>query len=201
MPQVSLTEFVAAARQGDRLLSFPTDTVPALAVRPDRAELIFAAKQRNQTKPLILMGATPVDLWPYVRGFEPQWQQIADRYWPGAVTLVLPASKLLPAAINPTDPTSVGLRVPDHAIARHILAQTGVLATTSVNRSGEPALLNFDEINAQFPNVLTLQPAEIAGLEQTGLQNRPASGLPSTVAQWTAAGWKVLRQGSIEFAE
>jgi len=194
-----MTEWVAAARQGDRLLSFPTDTVPALAVRPDRAELIFAAKQRSHTKPLILMGATAADLWAFVQPLEPQWQQAADCHWPGAVTLVLPASDRLPPAINPTDPISVGLRVPDHPIARHLLAQTGVLATTSVNRSGEPALLDFDQINAQFPDVQTLQPSEIDRLERAGLANPPPSGLPSTVVQWTIAGWKILRQGSIEF--
>ncbi|MBD2092691.1 L-threonylcarbamoyladenylate synthase [Microcoleus sp. FACHB-1515] len=199
MPQVTLAEWIAAAQQGDSLLSFPTDTVPALAVRPDRAELIFAAKQRSQTKPLILMGATANDLWPFVQPLEPQWQQAADRYWPGAVTLVLPASDRLPPAINPADPTSVGLRVPNHPIARHLLAQTGVLATTSVNRSGEPALLHFDQINTQFPNVKTLQPSEIDRLERSGFDNPPPSGLPSTVAQWTIEGWKVLRQGNIEF--
>lgn len=203
MPQVSLAEWIAAAQQGNSLLSFPTDTVPALAVKPDRAELIFAAKQRSQTKPLILMGATAEDLWPFVQSIvqpmEPQWLQAADRYWPGAVTLVLPASDRLPPAINPVDPTSVGLRVPDHPIARHLLAQTGVLATTSVNRSGEPALLDFDQINEQFPNVKTLQPSELDRLERSGFNNPPPSGLPSTVVQWSINGWKILRQGNIEF--
>lgn len=196
---LSLAEWIAAAQQGDRLLSFPTDTVPALAVRHDRADLIFAAKQRSQTKPLILMGATATDLWEFVQSLEPQWQQAADRYWPGAVTLVLPASDRLPPAVNPTNSMSVGLRVPNHPIARHLLAQTGVLATTSVNRSGEPALLDFDQINAQFPNVQTLQPSEIDRLERSGFANPPPSGLPSTVVQWTIDGWKILRQGNIEF--
>ena len=203
MPQVSLAEFVAAARQGDRLLSFATDTVPALAIRPDRAELIFAAKQRSHTKPLILMGASSSDLWPFVRGaVEPHWQQAADRYWPGAVTLVLPASDALPAEVNPADPTSVGLRVPNQAIARHLLSQTGPLATTSINRSGEPPLLHLENINAQFPDVLTLQPLEIQQLERSlGIQSQPPSGLPSTVVQWTEAGWQILRQGSVQFED
>jgi len=61
MAQVSITDLVAGVRSGC-LVSFPTDTVPALAVRPDRAE-IFAAKQRSQNKPLTLMGATSADLW------------------------------------------------------------------------------------------------------------------------------------------
>lgn len=201
MPGVSLTELVSAAQSGDRLVSFPTDTVPALAVRPDRSALIFAAKQRSHTKPLILMAAEASDLWPYVQGSEAEftiWQQVAATYWPGALTLVLPASDRLPSEINPTDPTTIGIRVPNQAIARHILAQTQPLATTSVNRSGQPPLETLSEINAEFPDVLTLLPDELAELERTlKVDNQPGSRLPSTVAKWTGAGWQILRQGTV----
>ena len=201
MPAVSLSELVAAACKGDRLVSFPTDTVPALAVRPDRASLIFAAKQRDLRKPLILMGAAAEDLWQYVQGSPAEmalWQTIAQRYFPGALTLVLPASDRLPPEVNPTDPTSVGIRVPNHSIARQILAQTAPLATTSVNRSGEPPLQTIRQINAEFPDILTLPedlPEELAGLEE------PPIGLPSTVVQWKGDRWIVLRQGSVQFTD
>ncbi|NEP76557.1 MAG: hypothetical protein F6K29_34440, partial [Okeania sp. SIO2G5] len=51
MAQVSLNELIQAGQEGDRLLSFPTDTVPALACTPESAAMIYAAKQRSQTKP------------------------------------------------------------------------------------------------------------------------------------------------------
>lgn len=149
MPQLNLREFVEKARSGDFLVSFPTDTVPALAALPERAHLIYAAKQRSFDKPLILMAGAISDLWPYVAG-NPQeratWQTVAERYLPGAVTLVLPASDRVPAAMNPQDPTTIGVRVPHHAAACAILRQTGPLATTSVNRSGQPPLLTMTEI-------------------------------------------------------
>jgi L-threonylcarbamoyladenylate synthase len=204
MPAVSLSELIAAARDGSHLVSFPTDTVPALAARPDSAGMIFAAKQRSETKPLILMGASAEDLWPYVQGSAEEfavWQRVADRYWGGALTLVLPASDRLPRQMNPTDPTSIGIRVPDSAIARHILAQTGPLATTSVNRSGESPLTTIPEINAGFPEVLTLSVEKLVKLRQ---QLEPekvgavASGVPSTVVRWMRNGWEVLRQGSVD---
>jgi L-threonylcarbamoyladenylate synthase len=212
MPFVSLSELLTGACSGDRLISFPTDTVPALAVRPDRAELVFAIKQRRETKPLILMGADMADLWEFISGSNAErqiWQQVAQRYWPGALTLVLPASDRLPPQVNPTDPTTIGIRVPNHAIARHILAQTRPLATTSVNLSGKPPLQTVEEIDAQFPEVLSLAPAELQALEQTLLSvpaNYPsfpaiASGLPSTVAQWTGSGWAILRQGSVRMKD
>ena len=204
MPAVFLSELIAAARDGSHLVSFPTDTVPALAARPGSAGMIFAAKQRSETKPLILMGASAEDLWPYVQGSSEEfvvWQQVADCYWGGALTLVLPASDRLPRQMNPTDPTSIGIRVPDSAIARHILAQTGPLATTSVNRSGESPLTTIHEINAGFPEVLTLSVEELVKLQQ---QLEPekvgavASGVPSTVVRWIRNGWEVLRQGSVD---
>jgi L-threonylcarbamoyladenylate synthase len=206
MPTVSLPEFIAAARSGDRLISFPTDTVPALAARPDVAGLIYEAKQRNQKKPLILMGAKADDLWAYVQGNDAEmqsWKTIAAKYFPGALTLVLPASDRLPTAMNPTDPTTIGIRVPNCGIARYILTLTQPLATTSVNRSGEPALMNFATINEQFPQVLTLAATEWAELDRAVApidQNTPptTSGIPSTVIKWTGQGWDVLRQGSVQ---
>ena len=67
MTQGTLEELVETVFAG-KLVSFPTDTVPALATLPSKAQLIFAAKQRSQDKPLILMGAGATDLWPYVSG-------------------------------------------------------------------------------------------------------------------------------------
>jgi L-threonylcarbamoyladenylate synthase len=206
MSSISLSQYIAAAHSGDRLISFPTDTVPALAVRPDRAALIYEAKQRNQNKPLILMGADASDLWAYVKGNDAEmnvWQQMAANYFPGALTLVLPASDRLPAEMNPTDPTTIGIRVPDCAIARYILTLTQPLATTSINRSGEPPLTDFTAINEQFPQVLTLNPPDLAMLTTTLApfhQKTPPtnSGIPSTVIKWTGQEWEVLRQGSVQ---
>lgn len=193
MTQVSLDILIDKASAG-YLVSFPTDTVPALAVRPDRSDLIFQAKQRRQDKPLILMAASADDLWPFCRGNAEDlkiWQQVAQQYWPGAITLVLPASDKVPKAVNPIDPTTIGIRVPNCAIARQILARTGPLATTSANLSGQPPLETIAEIEAQFPDVLTLLPTELRS-------NDTAIGIPSTVAKWTGDGWEILRQGAIK---
>ena len=198
MSQVSFQILVNGVCSGDYLISFPTDTVPALAARPDRADLIFAAKQRSLDKPLILMAAEISDLWQYVTGTEAErqvWQQVAERYLPGALTLVLPASNQVPATLNPTNPTTIGVRVPNHAIARAILAETGALATTSANKSGQPALQTMSEIETAFLEVMTLLPSE---LDRIGYNNQSGSGMPSTVAKWTGRGWEILRQGAIE---
>ncbi|BAY91848.1 MULTISPECIES: L-threonylcarbamoyladenylate synthase [unclassified Tolypothrix] len=193
MTQVSLAELVTGARAGN-LVSFPTDTVPALATLPEKAALIFAAKQRSQDKPLILMAASGADLWTYVQGSDREyqiWQELTAKYWPGGLTLVLPASVLVPKEMNPTDPTTIGIRVPASAIAQQILAQTGPMATTSANLSGQPPLQTMAEIDAQFPEALTLIATEF----QTEVS---AMGVPSTVAKWTGTSWQILRQGTIK---
>jgi L-threonylcarbamoyladenylate synthase len=188
--QVSLDALVAGVQAG-KLVSFPTDTVPALAALPEQGALIFVAKQRPQDKPLILMAACATELWPFVTGTHEEyeiWQQVAHKYWPGALTLVLPASARVPKVMIPMEHQTIGIRVPDCAIAQTILAQTGPLATTSANLSGQPPLQTMAEIEAQFPGILTLaNPSqEIQGM-----------GAPSTVAKWTGKNWQILRQGAV----
>jgi L-threonylcarbamoyladenylate synthase len=193
VPNVDLNGAISAALNGNAI-SFPTDTVPALATLPAHAALIFATKQRSQDKPLILMVGEVADLWQFTTGTDREreiWQTVADRYFPGALTLVLPASDLIPAVMNPLGNHTIGVRVPDCEIARAILRQTGALATTSANLSGEPPLLTMSEIGERFPEVFALQ-LDI---------DLPTPQQPSTVIQWHGSGWKLLRQGAIEFSD
>jgi L-threonylcarbamoyladenylate synthase len=192
--QVSFDALVAAVKAG-KLVSFPTDTVPALATLPEQGLLIFVAKQRSQDKPLILMAADLDDLKPFIVGSDREyeiWQKVINKYWPGALTLVLPASELVPKAMVSTQKT-IGVRVPNCASARAILKQTGPLATTSANLSGQPPLETMEEIEVQFPEVLTLA--------REYKQERQGLGVPSTVVKWTGENWEILRQGAVEFTD
>ncbi|MEC4805245.1 MAG: L-threonylcarbamoyladenylate synthase [Jaaginema sp. PMC 1079.18] len=192
MVLVSQAALIAEAIAGE-VVSFPTDTVPALAVRPGNADLIFSLKQRSLDKPLILMGASWQQILPYLGGTSNEiavWEKTTQKYWPGALTLVLRTSEAVPRAMNPRDPSTLGVRIPDCAIALAILRETGPLATTSANRSGEPPLEDLGAIATAFPTVLALE----------GIASPPGSGLPSTVVRWTGRGWEVLRQGSVLFS-
>ena len=192
MSLVSLGALVAGARSG-RLVSFPTDTVPALAVRPDRSGDIFMLKERSPDKPLILMAASWQEFLPFIDIENPAlatWQETASKYFAGAVTLVLPASDR-GCQLNQGF-TTLGVRIPDSKTAIAILQQTGALLTTSANKSSQPPLRKMIEINAHFPNVLTLGD----GINITELSG---SGLPSTVVEWTDDKWLVRRQGTVRF--
>ena len=196
MVKVSQTDLVAGAIVGEPV-SFPTDTVPALAIKPEFGDRLYQLKQRPSNKPLILMGASITDLLPYTiytREELAAWQQLIQQYWPGALTLVLPASDKVPKAINPTQSNTVGIRVPDSSTACQILQQTGVMATTSANISGTDALTSMTAIAQTFSDVLVLEDADLTEKEKIG------SGLPSTVVCWQNRQWKILRQGSIKIS-
>lgn len=193
MGYISLSNMVERLATGPALVSFPTDTVPALAARPEHAELIYAAKQRSPDKPLILMGASLTDLLPYVSGNATAlniWQQTVGQHWPGQLTLVLPSSDKAPPSLNPMGTGTLGIRVPNHPVVLDLLAQTGPLATTSANLSGQPPLTDPESIVRTFPDVLTLPPDAFTA--------QPNSGTPSTVVKWTGQDWQVIRQGQIQ---
>jgi L-threonylcarbamoyladenylate synthase len=197
MPQVSLLEMVSALKAGPVLVSFPTDTVPALATRLPHTHMIYEAKRRPLEKPLILMGASFEDLLPYIAGSAADiavWRAVTEQYWPGQLTLVLPASDQarLPTHLSidsSIESPTIGIRVPNHAIALELLTQSGPLATTSANVSGEPPLRSPTTITQTFPTALTLS--------AKAFESQATSGTPSTVAKWTGNGWEILRQGKI----
>jgi L-threonylcarbamoyladenylate synthase len=185
-----LTSIITTATQGD-LICLPTDTVPGLAVRPDRGELIYQFKGRSNSKPLILLGADVEALVPFLvedAVAMKAWRSMMDWGWPGALTLVLPCCDRVPPALRTNG--FLGIRVPGLPIAREILARTGPLATTSVNRSGEPALRDPRAIEATFPNLSILDPIHSGPW--------PTDTEPSTIIQWHDSRWQILRQGSIE---
>ncbi|MBM5792536.1 MAG: L-threonylcarbamoyladenylate synthase [Cyanobacteria bacterium M_DeepCast_100m_m1_067] len=180
-------ELAARLLAGEAAL-FPTDTLPALASRPEAANLLWELKQRPRHKPVILMAANSEALLHCLgRPIEAAWQAMANRYWPGALTLVLPAQGPWLEQLNPGG-NSLGLRLPACPAALELLALSGPLATTSANRSGEPACLDHHEAEARFPQVAQLGPVPW-----------PApSGQGSTVIEWLpAGGWKLLRAGAV----
>lgn len=165
---------------------FPTDTLPALAAVPDHADQIWHLKQRPPDKPLILMAADLEQLLEVLGlPWHPDWLDLGQRVWPGAVTLVLPAASAWAAALHPGG-RSLGLRIPACAQARALLRCSGPLATTSANRSGEPAATTAAEAALCFPAVPQLAPVPWP----------PAAGTASTVLAWHGPGWRLLRSGA-----
>ncbi len=169
-------------------VAFPTDTLPALAIAPEFSEKLWKIKQRPLSKPLILMGENAEELFDFVspQARDDAWE-MAKSFWPGALTIVLPAVGDLVNVMNPGK-ESLGIRVPAFGMAKELLAQTGPLATTSANISGKTPSLTAEDVARSFP-----------GLPLLGPLPWPSSlGLASTVLAWEAPGrWQVLRKGAV----
>lgn len=179
---------MAGYLRGGGAALLPTDTLPALACTPQTAAQIWTLKQRPQDKPLILMAAEVSDLLSLTTDTAAlDALPLADRHWPGPLTLVLPADGALTQRLNPGQDT-LGMRVPACALTRSLLARSGPLATTSANRSGAPASGNAEQAAAAFPELPLLGP----------LPWPKPSGLASTVLKWTSPGcWQMLRRGAV----
>lgn len=189
MPLVSCINTLVERAIALDVVSFPTDTLPALAVKPSHSPLIFELKRRSYEKPLILMVHEVAQIWHFVKGETEElkeWQGVARKYMPGALTMVLPAREEIAKNFNPLNPRNIGIRVPNNDIALEILSHTGGLATTSANLSGEDALTDMAEIAEKFPSVWALE-----------RKNLNLSGVASTVIQWENNQWKLLRQGQV----
>ena len=187
-PILDAPDLVRRLRAGDAAI-IPTDTLPGLAVIPDQAQTLWRLKCRPADKPLILMGATLDDLLSEVAAScHRDVEALAQRYWPGALTLVLPARDGGVAChLNPGGQT-LGCRIPACEQTRALLRISGPLATTSANRSGEPASTTGAEAAVYFPDVAQLGP-------QPWPQH---SGQASTVLVWVdGARWRMARRGAV----
>ncbi len=132
-----LDEAAALIRRGG-LVAFPTETVyglGALALEPLAVRAIYAAKGRPLTNPLIVHVLGEHEARPLVKRWPLEAGQLADRFWPGPLTLVLPRTDVVPDECTAGGKT-VGVRAPSHPAARALLQRVGApLAAPSANRA------------------------------------------------------------------
>lgn len=190
--EAGLAAAARALAAGEPVL-VPTETVYGIACRIDRPTAIaalLAAKGRPDGKPLQVLvdGAqSALDL-----ALEPPAaaRRLAEALWPGPLTLVLAARPGTPAEVVAADGT-IGLRCPDHADLRRLLARTGPLAASSANLAGEPPATNCEAAVAAL--------GAAVGLAADGGPCR--GGVPSTVVRVRDEEIDVLRQGAVSAAE
>tara|TARA_B100000214_G_scaffold327392_1_gene265938 strand:- start:44 stop:643 length:600 start_codon:yes stop_codon:yes gene_type:complete len=181
-----ITELAQKLKNGSLAL-FPTDTLPALCACPKYSKKIWTTKKRPSNKPLILMGGCSDDLFKFVSPCAIEdGLKLAELYWPGALTIVLPTVGDFSNNLNFSS-NSLGLRVPALKHARDLLLKTGPLATTSANISGKAPVKDALEASIQFPGIPILAP----------IPWPKSSGLASTVVEWVDGKWNLLRAGSV----
>jgi L-threonylcarbamoyladenylate synthase len=187
----ALDRAVAALDAGS-IVGLPTETVYGVAVLPAEGPLatVIAAKERTPEKGIAVLVDDPSQVEDLVV-MPVEATRLAQRFWPGALTLVLELRNgvdLPPALTGGT--RRLGVRLPDHPVPRAIARVLGPIAVTSANRSGKPEALDAGALREQLGGAiaLILDGGPVAG-----------TGTPSTVvAIDPAGGVSVLRAGALD---
>ena len=171
---------------------FPTDTLPAIGCLPKFSNIIYEFKKRDKNKPLILMGSEYKQLIDYVHeSAKEDYENIASKYWPGALTIVIPASEKQTVYL-PSNDLTIGLRIPNSYMAQSLLKETGPLLTSSANISGLKGSITAEGIALDFPSLEILGP----------IPWEKSSGKASTIIYWKKSGdWSLIREGEVSVRE
>jgi len=191
----SIDEAARVIRQGG-VVAFPTDTLYGLAVDPFSSaaiERLFAVKGRSASNAIALIAADVDQVTAQIGPLPPTAQRLATEYWPGPLTMLLARPASVPAELTGGS-DRVGVRVPDHDVARALCRACGhVLTATSANISGEPPSNDPDHIAAVFAS------SEVDLLLDGG---RTPGGPPSTIVDVLDDGMlHLIRPGAIDWEE
>jgi len=193
MSQEGINQAVEHLRDGE-VIAYPTDTLYGLgvdALNEEAIEYLYFIKQRNQHRPMSIM--VPQDSWRnWVRNVSTQAEQLAERFFPGPITLIMDAGKEVPKILTRYTNGTIGIRVPDHPTCLKLLqTYPNPIVTTSANLSSQPAAKTPETIREYFDN-------KVGYILSDGPD---PGGIASTVVDVTESDPLVLREGAIpEFA-
>ena len=189
-PESEAVERAAAIIRADGLVAMPTDTLYGLAADPRHAtavERVFAVKGRQPGQALPLVAADIEQLQSALGPLSPSARALADCFWPGPLTLIVPSPMSLATEVT-GGLHSVGVRVPAHAVPRAVCRAVGWLLTaTSANVSGQPALDDPARVAAALGESIDL-------LLDAG---RTPGGPPSTIVDVCDDSPHLIRLGAI----
>ena len=187
-------EDAALALADGRPCIFPTDTVYGVGVAVHAAsgpDALFAIKQRDAGKPIAWLVGSIDDLQRYGKNLPSAVCQLVQRFWPGALTVIVEASDSVPVSYR-SESGTIGLRMPANKTTLALIRRVGSpLATTSANISGRAAVSRFESLDVKV-------------LARVGCALRDPieslhSGVASTVVDCTGGGLRVIREGGISF--
>jgi L-threonylcarbamoyladenylate synthase len=199
-PRVADPESLALAATAFRagtVVAIPTDTVYGLAADPwqrQAVERLFAIKERpsDVALPVLVGGRDQVSA--VADPLDGVAELLADRYWPGPLTLVVPRRGAFTADLGgpPAAQPTVGVRWPDHPVVQALCRELGPMAVTSANRHGDPPATRAGAVAEVFAGEHELTVILDGGL---------CDGIPSTVVECRGRALRCLRQGAIPWSD
>ena len=183
-----IEDAVAAILDG-QIVGLPTDTVYGVGVDPfnlEAVERLFELKGRPAHKPVGVLVAT-VEQAAEIGEITHEAARLAEAHWPGALTLIVTPKVVLSDWVGDQQRRTVGIRVPDHPVARELLELAGPLAVTSANESGGRETMNDREARDVFGDRVAVY-----------LEGEAPGGEASTVLDATGSSMVVLRRGPID---
>jgi L-threonylcarbamoyladenylate synthase len=192
-PERDTMGLVEQALAEGRLVAYPTDTFYGLGANPcsvDAVEAIFRAKGRNADAPLPLIASDLRRLEAVIGPLSSVARRLAQAFWPGPLTLVVPLGRASLAPAVTAGSETVAVRVPAHLVARAVADVAGGLVTsTSANRSGEPPAATADAVVRALGRSLALV---LDGGATTG-------EMASTIVDVTRDRPRLVRRGAVSF--
>ncbi len=190
-PDPELVARIATILRGGGVVAMRTDTVYGLlgsVNRPDSLQKLVDLKLRPVGKPFILLAADWIAVRSVTSHLTPVARRLGQRYWPGPLTLVLPAERNLPDEVTAAGPT-VAVRIPGDPMLRAVLAKTGAaLASPSANRPGEPPVPSAEACLELFGDAIDL-----------AVDGGPApQKRPSTLVDCCSSTGEILRPGPVQ---
>jgi tRNA threonylcarbamoyl adenosine modification protein (Sua5/YciO/YrdC/YwlC family) len=186
---IGIEEAGAAIRRGE-LVVIPTDTVYGVAAdafAPEAVAALLLAKGRDRAMPVPVLVASADMLEALVEQLPPSGRALIDAFWPGALTVVVRHTAHLAWDLGETRGT-VAVRMPNHEVARELISQTGPLAVSSANRSGNLAPATMLDARMQLGATVAVY-----------LDGGPSGeSIASTIVDVTAERPRVLRAGAID---
>jgi len=184
----NLGDAINAVKEG-KIIGIPTETVYGIGVDPysqSAVDKIFELKERSLDKPLSVLISSYEEISKL--GVVSKIPDVVELYWPGPLTIIVETKAKFANGVGTNNPLTIGIRVPDNELAIELLKNTGPLAVTSANISGNENILNHIDAENEFESKIAIY-----------LEGESVLGSGSTIVDFTKDEWEILREGPLKW--
>ena len=184
----NIGDAINAVKEG-KIIGIPTETVYGIGVDPysqSAVDKIFELKERSLDKPLSVLISSYEEISKL--DIVSKIPDVVELYWPGPLTIIVETKAKFANGVGTNNPLTIGIRVPDNELAIELLKNTGPLAVTSANISGNENILNNIDAKNEFGSKIEYY-----------LEGESVLGSGSTIVDFTKDEWEILREGPLKW--